>query len=439
MKKKFLSFILAICLLIPCSFALTACGSNPPDEPPAHTHNYADTYSHDQTGHWIKCMGDNLDECDNPTKSYGNHNYSNGVCTVCGRSKTHTCDFGDYLYDENHHWKECSDCDATTSKVEHVFSGKVCTICGYEQAGSTTNTHASRDLEIITIPAGIGTATLVKLPDGKDILIDAGDGSDEGDMYVQDLIYDNVSDRIIEYFILTNTNPWRTGGVPTIFDTFTVLNFYRPDVRSSHTAAANLSSDYNSGNATLVEPSEEYAVALTAAAAETGCSVKAVDENSCDINYTFEDNGGNSHNYKIDFMIPIAAAERSGRFKNSTIISIEYKGVVTLVTSDVNNDLIDAYCNVYGNKYDVDVLITSYYPTNEAKYAVSRSDLRETNFLEKISLVEGDYSIIIPVDTSDVGELGDELGESSTVYLTNDYFTITAKVSTTGVLSVTAE
>lgn len=33
MKKKFLSFILAICLLIPCAFALTACGKNPsPDE-----------------------------------------------------------------------------------------------------------------------------------------------------------------------------------------------------------------------------------------------------------------------------------------------------------------------------------------------------------------------------------------------------------------------
>lgn len=35
MKKKFLSFILAICLIIPCAFALTACGNNPPPETPA--------------------------------------------------------------------------------------------------------------------------------------------------------------------------------------------------------------------------------------------------------------------------------------------------------------------------------------------------------------------------------------------------------------------
>jgi len=35
MKKKFLSFILAICLIIPCAFMMTACGDNPPPEKPA--------------------------------------------------------------------------------------------------------------------------------------------------------------------------------------------------------------------------------------------------------------------------------------------------------------------------------------------------------------------------------------------------------------------
>ena len=30
MKKKILSFVLAICMIIPCMFALSACGKNPP-------------------------------------------------------------------------------------------------------------------------------------------------------------------------------------------------------------------------------------------------------------------------------------------------------------------------------------------------------------------------------------------------------------------------
>ena len=33
MKKKFLTFLFAICLILPCAFMLTACGKNPPDEP----------------------------------------------------------------------------------------------------------------------------------------------------------------------------------------------------------------------------------------------------------------------------------------------------------------------------------------------------------------------------------------------------------------------
>lgn len=49
MKKKFLSLILAICLIIPCAFALTACGDNTPPETPAvyawgKTFSYQDKY-----------------------------------------------------------------------------------------------------------------------------------------------------------------------------------------------------------------------------------------------------------------------------------------------------------------------------------------------------------------------------------------------------------
>ena len=312
-----------------------------------------------------------------------------------------------------------------------------------DDGGTTTNPNVPtvahvRDLEVITIPAGIGTATLVKLPDGKDMLIDAGDGSYEALTLVENLVIANVADRTIEYFVLTNTDPLRAGGVATIFDTFTVLNFYRPDVKSDHSIAANLSSEYNSGNSPIMAPGEDYALALEAASNETGCSVKVVGDTSCDINYTFEDKQGNSHNYKIDFMMPIAVENRNTVYKNSAMISVEYKGAIVLITSDVENDLIDAYCDVYGTQKDVDVLITSF--SSGDKYAISRSDLRGTNFLQKISLTDGDYSILLPSDTDGIGELVKELNDTGAGYYTiNDYFTITTKVSTTGVLSVTAE
>ena len=34
MKKKFLTFLFAICFMLPCAFIMTACGGNPPPEEP---------------------------------------------------------------------------------------------------------------------------------------------------------------------------------------------------------------------------------------------------------------------------------------------------------------------------------------------------------------------------------------------------------------------
>ena len=39
MKKKFLTFLFAICLILPCAFMLTACGTNPLDIPTQKDYN----------------------------------------------------------------------------------------------------------------------------------------------------------------------------------------------------------------------------------------------------------------------------------------------------------------------------------------------------------------------------------------------------------------
>ena len=391
MKKKLLSFILAICMILPCSLALTACGSNPPDDPPAHTHNWSTEWTTNSSEHWYTCDG----------------------------------------------------CDEKKDKGIHTFVSKTCSVCGYVQGEdpepSVPTVANVRDLEIITIPTVTGTATLVKLPDGKDMLIDAGDGTDEGNTYLQDLIYDNDKNGIIDYLVLTNTETQTSGGVSMLFDMFNIENFYRPDVRSSHTTATSLSSEYNSGNSVYVDDTEEYANALKSAS-ESDCTKKVIDETSCDIDYTFKDNGGNTYNYKIDFMTPITATSRDSLFDNSVMIAIEYKGAVVLLTSEASNDLIDAYCDTYGTKYDVDVLSVLHRSVDDVINAISRSDLRETYFLEKISLDDGDYSIVIPISESgEIGDTLDELEGVSTLYSMYDYFSITTKVTSAGVLDVTPE
>lgn len=71
MKKKFLSFIFAICLILPCAFIMTACGDNPPPDnppPPGSTGSFEirlNTESDENEGVWIlpadatDCFGNN--------------------------------------------------------------------------------------------------------------------------------------------------------------------------------------------------------------------------------------------------------------------------------------------------------------------------------------------------------------------------------------------
>lgn len=297
---------------------------------------------------------------------------------------------------------------------------------------SPTNAVAVRDLDIIAVSAGDGRAIFVKLPDGKSMLIDAGDSSIQSYTAVDDLILRNAKRESImhpfevDYLVLTNTYQANTGNIAHVFDSYEVKNFFRPDVKSGHADAASLSSEYNYGTADLIDPSKEYAEALVYASNESGCVIKTINETSCDIDCTFKDKQGNTHNYKIDFLLPLANEVRDGIFDNTAMIVIEYNDVTTLITSDATTTLIDTYCEVYGTKYDVDVLITSYLYTTgaavqELNYAISRSDLRETNFLEKINLEFGEWAIVTcPEISTDISDLYEDITDLIGIYTEHD-------------------
>ena len=126
-------------------------------------HNYkAGKWSENETGHWQVC-----EDCGQTTDVYG-HSFGNATssnssvhaakCLVCGRSdsEAHTfiyeqndqqhttkcakCDYvkaedhkyDGYVYDEDGHWKECSDCGYvdTTTQGEHQGEGEQCETCG---------------------------------------------------------------------------------------------------------------------------------------------------------------------------------------------------------------------------------------------------------------------------------------------------------------------
>ena len=73
MKNKFLSFILTFCLVVPCSFMLSACAE--------HNHTFAETWSYNDTHHWhASICGHDEEKAD-----YAEHvdEDSDDVCDVC--------------------------------------------------------------------------------------------------------------------------------------------------------------------------------------------------------------------------------------------------------------------------------------------------------------------------------------------------------------------
>lgn len=91
-------------------------------------------WSSDETGHWHICTG-----CGAFFQFDAHVPGDDGQCGICGfalapTEETHThAGEGDWLTDENFHWKQCQ-CGEETGKEAHIWekSGRICTVCGAE-------------------------------------------------------------------------------------------------------------------------------------------------------------------------------------------------------------------------------------------------------------------------------------------------------------------
>ena len=359
--KKLFSFIIATCLIMPC-ILFSGCGKTP------HTHNWSTTWSRNNSEHWLTCDG-----CDEK-KDKGTHTLEGDVCSVCGYDTNHTCQYGEsYLSDSTGHWQQCSICEGTTTKENH--DGNICSVCGYN---SLQVVSSIRDLEVITYQTdGHGLFTLVKLPDGKNMLIDAG-GTENVDIRTfKRFVVDNGF-ATIDYMVLTNIFANRTGGAETILSVTQVNNLYIPDTQNiTYTSV-------------YIEPFNK----AVNYASNNNCNVVALNptnEEAHDISSSFSYNSV-EYSYTIDFITPVAPADCTTELDASIYIAITYQNKVILFTGDATNKNIDNYAN--GDyDYNVDVLITNYH-SNYGKDAIRLSQNRGTDFLDDINLTNGDHVII---------------------------------------------
>lgn len=182
-KKSILTMALALCLIIPAMFMITACGCGNDK----HTHTYSTEWSTNETHHWHTATCEHTDQKD----KYGEHTVTTwtvkteaglhvnkveqGTCSVCEKvvertienTATHTYSTT-WSKNQTQHWKE-STCEGHTPALksevaDHSFGAwetktpasshqnkiekRTCSECGYEETRTIENTAFHDDYEL---------------------------------------------------------------------------------------------------------------------------------------------------------------------------------------------------------------------------------------------------------------------------------------------------
>lgn len=191
--------------------------------------------------------------------------------------------------------------------------------------GGTEGNPTGKLMEIHFVDVGQGDAIYIEFPDGKDMLIDAGDTKNANTQALIEYInnYGSASDGI-DYVMLTHVDADHVGGMDNIIETYVVKNVYMPNIGKE---------DSN--------PERGYWTTKT-----YGQFYDAVYSEGATIKY----NEGNfkieGEGWEIDVYAPIASEYddfdegcTGSKEKNdmSPVMIIEYAGVRTLLSGDLNS------------------------------------------------------------------------------------------------------
>lgn len=183
-KKSIWAFVLAVCLIVPAMFMMSACGKDKGGSgETAHTHTYSSTWEHDETHHWHEATCEHATEQgDKAVHTFGNWTvvtpaglHTAGTekreCTVCSYyeereiSEIHEYSTS-WSKDATNHWHECS-CGAKKDEVAHTFDGwtvktpedygknrvekRTCSVCGFDEEKEIENSAKQSQTNNITV------------------------------------------------------------------------------------------------------------------------------------------------------------------------------------------------------------------------------------------------------------------------------------------------
>ncbi len=209
------------------------------------------------------------------------------------------------------------------------------------------------DLQLHYIYVGQGDCTAIKLPDGKTMLIDAGEETDAELImtYLDGVFFDNGK-QVIDYFVITHTDLDHIGGAVKLLETYDVKTVYRPMVTSKteEDTAGVLEVTTKAWDKTVAA----FAHADNVVTIEKDLAIEYVDAQDATNSYSFtfygpiEDYYSDTNDYS-----PVMVLENNNK-----------KYMFTGDASDsIEKDFLDAYSSMLA-EFDVDVLKAGHHGSN---------------------------------------------------------------------------
>jgi len=219
------------------------------------------------------------------------------------------------------------------------------------------------NFQMYVVDVGLGDSIYLEFPDGKNMLVDAGEKSE----------YEKLSSFLeekdvetINYFVYTHPDADHIGGGKSVFDDYKIEALYRPRALSK-----TESETYGNPNSYSVKDTIVYNDAIMAAYNEVGCTIK----------YSTEGDEISGENYTITFLNPESTYTKYDN-NSSAVLMIEVYGKKILLAGDAEEDVEERLVAKYGNDLDADVLKVAHHGSKTASTS------------EFVNIVTPDYALI---------------------------------------------
>lgn len=214
---------------------------------------------------------------------------------------------------------------------------------------STTVVETLRDFEVYFIDVGQGDATLIKFPDGKNMLVDGGRNDKETEEKLDEYLTENGKKLTIDYCVATHSDADHVGSLDYVYRNYKVLNSFRPYIRAN---TDKFSGGFNVGRKLKDDPADAYTDYLTAVYNENSYW-EFFDDESDFTNTALC--GDDEWEYSVEFLLPYAKKHEDYKDEKkfvdandfSAVIKITCFGESVLLTGDIDNEkeseIVEAY------------------------------------------------------------------------------------------------